>query len=100
MSQAWGRTGPSRPRERLGIERWLAENEARREDRRNLIASCVGRELSRNQLEKIVALSTGLEALYDLGAPQDLIICQWMRKHPNRSIDDLIDRATWVFVAK
>lgn len=101
MSQAWDPTRPSKTRDRLKVEWWIDLNEIDRFARRETIkALLLSRTLSEWQVEQIIALSTGLEALYDLGEPQDFVICQWMRKHPTKSIDELLTRATWVFVAK
>lgn len=96
----WDPNAPSKTRDRLKIEWWLADNEREREERRDRIAQALGRPTAYWHAEQIIALSTGLEALYDLGEPQDEIICQWMRKHPHLTIEHLIERATWVFVAK
>lgn len=97
MSRTWGGTRPSDLRE---TQEWLAGNEFERQVRRDRIREMVGHPISDKLVEQIVALSTGLEALYDLGEPQDAIICQYLRKHRDRNMWQVFQRATWVFVAK
>lgn len=78
----------------------LAVNEIERERRRNRIRELVGHPLSARMVERIVALSTGLEQLYDLGEPPDAVICRYLRKHRDKDFDEVLRRATWVFVAQ
>ena len=96
----WDPNTPSKSPDRLKTEWCLAANEAEREERRDAIREMIGHPVSDRLVERIIALSTGLEALYDLGEPQDAIICAYLRKHRDHDMHAMLDRATWVFVAK
>lgn len=93
-------TTPEMPwSDRIVAQGWLEANERRRQERRARIREMVGHPISDKLVEQIVALSTGLEALYDLGEPQDEIICRYLRKHRDQNMWQVFRRATWVFVA-
>lgn len=77
---------------------YLEDNERRRRARRDQIRAAVGRRITDQEVERIVALSTGLEALYDVGR-QDEVICRFLRRHADQDINRALDRAEWAWVA-